>query len=135
MAFVHGKGSVFKLADGSDVLTDISAYIVKVSFKPSAGTNETTTLGKNSKTFIAGLKDGTIQLEFKWDSALDVILWNARGAIKTWEYHPEGTATGKVKYSGSAILQDFPFDSSVSDAVGGSVSLQITGDITRGTNP
>ena len=132
MSFVHGKSSVVKIADGSDVLTDISAFVTKVSFKPSAAANDTTTLGKNSKTFIGGMKDGTIQIDFKFDPTLDVILWNARGTQRAWEYAPQGTTTGNVKYSGNAILTDFPFDSIVTDAVGGSCTLQVTGDITRG---
>jgi hypothetical protein len=128
MAFVHGKSSYFKLG-----ANDISAFVTKVGFKPSAAASETTTFTKNSKTFIAGLKDCAMQVDFLWDSVVDGYLFAAYGAISTWEYGPAGSTAGLVKYSGSAILTDMGEDSDVGNAVSGSASFQVTGDVTRGT--
>ena len=56
MAFTHGKDSVFKLDNASGSLTDISTYVNNVDFPETADVSETTTLGADNKTYIAGLR-------------------------------------------------------------------------------
>ena len=101
MAFTHGKDSVFKLDNSGGSLTDISTYVNNVDFPESADVSETTTLGSagNSKTYIAGLKDATISLSGLWDATADAIFGQVVGqsATLSYEYSPEGTASGKIK--------------------------------------
>ena len=136
MAFTHGKDSVFKLDNASGSLTDISTYVNNVDFPETADASETTTLGADNKTYIAGLKDATISLSGLWDATADAIFGAVVGqsATLSYEYSPEGTASGKVKYTGEAILTSYAISSPVGDAVGYSADLQVSGAVTRGTH-
>tara|TARA_Y100001937_G_scaffold80734_1_gene109324 strand:- start:86 stop:496 length:411 start_codon:yes stop_codon:yes gene_type:complete len=136
MAFTHGKDSVFKLDNASGSLTDISAFVNNVDFPETADVSETTTLGADNKTYIAGLKDATISLSGLWDATADAIFGAVVGqsATLSYEYSPEGTASGKIKYTGEAILTSYAISSPVGDAVGYSADLQVSGAVTRGTH-
>ena len=138
MAFTHGKDSVFKLDNASGSLTDISSFVTNVDFPESADVSETTTLGSagNSKTYIAGLKDSSISLSGLWDATADAIFGAVVGqsATLSYEYSPEGTTSGKIKYTGEAILTSYSISSPVGDAVGYSADLQVSGAVTRGTH-
>ena len=136
MAFTHGKDSVFKLDNSGGTLTDISSYVNNVDFPETSDVSETTTLGADNKTYIAGLKDATISLSGLWDSTADAIFGAVVGqsATLSFEYSPEGTTGGNVKYEGEAILTSYAISSPVGDAVGYSADLQVSGAITRGTH-
>lgn len=136
MAFTHGKDSVFKLDNASGSLTDISTYVNNVDFPETADVSETTTLGADNKTYIAGLKDATISLAGLWDATADAIFGAVVGqsATLSYEYSPEGTASGKIKYTGEAILTSYAISSPVGDAVGYSADLQVSGAVTRGSH-
>tara|TARA_R100000773_G_scaffold16961_1_gene15481 strand:- start:131 stop:541 length:411 start_codon:yes stop_codon:yes gene_type:complete len=136
MAFVHGKDSVFKLDNAGGALTDISAFVNSVDFPETADVAETTTLGDSSKSYIVGLKDATISLAGLYDSTLDAILGAVVGqsATLSFEYSPEGTTGGNVKYTGECILTSYSLSSPVGDVVGFSADLQVSGDVTRGTH-
>ena len=136
MAFTHGKDSVFKLDNASGSLTDISSFQNNVNFPETADVSETTTLGADNKTYIAGLKDATISLAGLWDATADAIFGAVVGqsATLSYEYSPEGTASGKIKYTGEAILTSYAISSPVGEAVGYSADLQVSGAVTRGTH-
>lgn len=136
MAFTHGKDSVFKLDNASGSLTDISSFVNNVDFPETADVSETTTLGADNKTYIAGLKDATISLAGLWDATADAIFGAVVGqsATLSYEYSPEGTASGKIKYTGEAILTSYAISSPVGDAVGYSADLQVSGAVTRGSH-
>ena len=136
MAFVHGKDSVFKLDNASGTLTDISTYVNNVDFPEAADVAETTVLGKDNKTYIVGLKDATISLGGLWDSTADAIFGAVLGqsATLSFEYSPEGTSSGKVKYTGETILTNYAISSPVGDVVAYSADLQVSDAVTRGTH-
>ena len=136
MAFTHGKDSVFKLDNASGSLTDISSFVNNVDFPETADVSETTTLGADNKTYIAGLKDATISLAGLWDATADAIFGAVVGqsATLSYEYSPVGTASGKIKYTGEAILTSYAISSPVGEAVGYSADLQVSGAVTRGTH-
>ena len=136
MAFVHGKDSKFKLDNSSGSLTDISSYVNNVDFPETADVAETSALGSSNKSFVVGLKDATIGLTGLWDSTADAIFGVVVGqsATLSFEYSPEGTASGKVKYTGEAIMTNYSISSPVGDVVGYSADLQVSGAVTRGTH-
>ena len=136
MAFVHGKSSVFKLDNASGSLTDISAFVNNVDFPETADVAETSVLGASNKTYIVGLKDATISLSGLFDATVDAILGAVVGQTATlsYEYSPEGTASGKAKYTGEAILTNYALSSPVGDVVAYSADLQCSGAVTRGTH-
>lgn len=136
MAFVHGKDSVFKLDNSGGSLTDISTYVNSVDFPETVDVAETTTLGDGSKSYIVGLKDATLSISGLWDSTLDGILGAVVGqsATLSFEYSPEGTTGGNVKYTGECILTSYSQSSPVGDVVGFSADMQVSGDVTRATH-
>jgi len=136
MAFTHGKDSVFKLDNSGGSLTDISAYINSVDFPETADVAETSVLGASSKSYIVGLKDSTIAIAGLWDATVDGILGAVVGqsATLSFEYSPEGTASGKIKYTGEAILTSYSQSSPVGDVVSYSADFQVSGNVTRGTH-
>jgi len=136
MAFTHGKDSVFKLDDSGGTLTDISSYINSVDFPETADVAETTVLGDGNKTYIVGLKDATIAIAGLWDSTIDGILGAVVGqsATLSFEYSPEGTTAGNIKYTGECILTSYAQSSPVGDVVAYSADFQVSGAVTRGTH-
>ena len=136
MAFVHGKSSVFKLDNASGSLTDISAFVNNVDFPDIADVAETSVLGASNKTYIVGLKDATISLSGLFDATADAIFGAVVGQTATlsFEYSPEGTASGKIKYTGECILTNYAMSSPVGDVVAYSADLQVSGAVTRGTH-
>ena len=136
MAFVHGKSSVFKLDNASGSLTDISAFVNNVDFPETADVAETSVLGASNKTYIVGLKDATISLSGLFDATADAIFGAVVGQTATlsFEYSPEGTASGKIKYTGECILTNYAMSSPVGDVVAYSADLQVSGAVTRATH-
>ena len=136
MAFVHGKSSVLKLDNSSGSLTDISALVNNVDFPETADVAETSVLGASNKTYIVGLKDATISLSGLFDATADAIFGAVVGQTATlsFEYSPEGTASGKIKYTGECILTNYAMSSPVGDVVAYSADLQVSGAVTRGTH-
>ena len=136
MAFVHGSDSVFKPDNAGGSLTDISTYVNNVDFPETADVAETSTLGASNKTYIVGLKDATISLGGLFDATVSAILGAVVGqsATLSFEYSPEGTGSGKVKYTGECILTSYTLSSPVGDVVGFSADLQVSGAVTRGTH-
>ena len=136
MAFVHGKDSVFKLDNSGGSLTDISAFVNNVDFPETADVAETSVLGASAKTYIVGLTDSTIGLTGFFDATADAIFGAVIGqsATLSFEYSPEGTASGKIKYSGECILTNYALSSPVGDVVAYSGDLQVSGAVTRGTH-
>ena len=136
MAFVHGKDSVFKLDNASGSLTDISAFVNNVDFPETSDVAETSVLGASNKTYLVGLKDATIGLTGFFDATADAIFGAVIGqsATLSFEYSPEGTASGKIKYTGECILTNYELSSPVGDVVAYSADLQVSGAVTRGTH-
>ena len=122
--------------NASGSLTDISSFVNNVDFPETADVAETSVLGASNKTYIVGLKDATISLSGLFDATVDAILGAVVGQTATlsYEYSPEGTASGKVKYTGEAILTNYALSSPVGDVVAYSADLQCSGAVTRGTH-
>ncbi len=138
MAFEPGSLQVLKLDNAAGTLVDLSAYINSVGYPAEVTALETTTLGKTAKTYIVGLKDGTVSIGGPWDATLDAhmaaILGQA-GVTKTYEYGPQGSTNGEVKYSGEAILTSYEISGEVDGVVEWSGELQLTDTQTRGVWP
>jgi len=136
MAFTHGKGADFRLDNSGGSLTNISTYLDDVSFPQTIETAETTTFGASSKTYIVGLRDATISCSGKQDSTLDAHISAVLGQAATlsFQYSPEGTGSGGIKYTGECVVTGYDVTSPIGDVVGVSIDLQVSGDVTRATH-
>ena len=134
MAFIHGKGAAVKVAS-----TDISAFTNSIEWDHEAETHETTTYGKTYKTYFPGLKGAKVSLSGIYDTTattgLQAVLSPLLGTSTTFEFGPEGSASGKVKYSGAAVLASFNISAPVGDMVQWDADLQVSDTVTVGTYP
>lgn len=135
MAFKHGKNAVFKVDNSGGTLTNISTYLNNISMPRSIETGETTSFGNSAKTYIVGLSDSTISIDGTWDATVDAHLAAVLGqdASLTFEYGPEGSGSGAIKYTGECFLTSFETSSPVADVVTFTAEFQVTGTITRTT--
>lgn len=138
--FVHGKNAYFQLDNAAGSLVDLSAYCDDIGFPQEVSADETTTFGSADKTYIVGLGDAKLSVSGKFDATLDAHMQGVIAALKagtnassSFVFGPEGSATGKVKYSGESIVTSYEVSEKVSDVVEFKAELQITGAVTRGT--
>jgi len=133
MAFVHGKGIFAGLAVAGAVAptTNLSAYCNKVDWPRSADTAETSVFGLSDKTFIAGMKGGSITIEGVWDTTLDGILEPKLGTIFALFYAPGGSGT--TGYYCDALMNAYNPPGGIGDAVKWTAGFIITGPVTRAT--
>jgi len=137
MSFSHGSTAVIKFgtSGATSTPTDISAYVKSVSFPEEVETHETTTLGATSKSYIAGLKDATISIDGVFDPTVDEHLNGILGLEVAFEYYPQGTDSGSVKYSGQCICVSYEAETPVDDVGTFSAEFQVSGDVSRSTVP
>lgn len=139
MAFVHGKGGVFKIDNAAGTLQTLTAYIDQWSISQTVDTAETTTMGSEVKTYLSGQSDGTVSVSGLYDSTAstgpDVTLAGLIGleTTSTFELGPEGGTTGKIKYSGECFLTGYEITVASQDVSKFTADFQCTGAITKGT--
>jgi hypothetical protein len=117
----------------------VSSSLASVELPIEIDEQETTAFGSEWRTRIAGLKSGSITLEFHQDfaaGALDSILWPLLGTNATVVVTPtSGTVTSSnPSYTGSFLVTQYtPYASTVGDLATVSVSWPLTGALTRAT--
>jgi hypothetical protein len=133
--FRHGKSTVFKVDNSGGTLTDISNTLTDVSFPQTIETAETTSFGSSAKTYIVGLSDSSLSVSGNFDATVDAHLAAITGQAATvsFEYGPEGSTAGQVKYTGECIMTSYEKSGAVGDVVTYSAEFQVTGAVTRGT--
>ena len=133
MAFNHGKDAAFYLDNVAGAITEISSYLTSASMQRIADLVETSVLNQDNKSYIAGMKGATIQIEANFDPAIDAIIDGALGAFKSFEYYPAGDPVGasNPKYAGECILSNASYTTSTSDKATISCSLTVSGAVTR----
>ncbi len=133
--FRHGKNTVFKVDNSGGSLTDISNTLTDVSFPQSIDTAETSAFGSSAKSYVVGLSDATLSVSGNFDATVDAHLAGVLGQAATlsFEYGPEGSTAGQVKYTGESIMTSYEKSGAIGDVVTFSAEFQISGAVTRGT--
>ena len=132
MAFVHGKNTAVTL-DGED----LSPYINDSSFKRAADKHDTTTYGRNSKTYLLGLNDGTCEISGIYDnttltSPAGILRPLQGGAAVTLVWMPEGDGSGLPTSTVPVLVESYDETAPVADLVAWTATLQFTGDVVDG---
>lgn len=121
---------------------DLSSHIAAVTWDISADEIETTAFGGSGyRTRIAGLKDGSVTIDFHQDFAAgetDITIWNLFGSQATVTSVPTSGSVSATNpsYTGVFLVsQTQPIASSVGDLATMSVTWPLAGTagITRGT--
>lgn len=140
MPFVHGKDVAFQLDDAAGTLRNIRVYLNAVNGLPGArALSEVTAFGDQGTRWTPGLANQTFTIAGHCDTAattgVTTVLNGLRTATATatFEYGPEGSASGKVKYTGECWLTDFTMDAAVNDRVPVSATFQVDGVVSTTT--
>lgn len=132
MAFKHGKNTGVLIDDAN-----LSAFFNEASASQDVETAETTTFGSSAKSYIIGLKDGTMSMSGMFDgdaNAIDIKLATTLGADAPGyaTVAPEGLTIGNACYSCQARKTSYEVSSPVGDVVSANLSIQADGGIDRG---
>ena len=115
---------------GSNAIAEIRGF----SIDETIDTVEDTSMGDSSKTYLASIKDFSGSVDVLYDetdtngqTALSV------GSSVTLNFAPEGTTSGDVKLTGTAIVTGKSVSSSFAGLVESTITVQGTGGLTTGT--
>ena len=121
--------------------TALSPYIRSVTISYSAEIQDKTAMGSSGRRRIAGLKDGSVALEFNQDFAadkVDEILWPMVGSTNKWisiKPHSSAVGAGNPRFYGDFVLPDYsPLSGAIGDLATVSVTFQCDGVISRSTS-
>lgn len=129
MAFIHGRNTVVKVNN-----VDLSAFTNSTSFGDEDEMHDTTTYGRDRKTYHAGLGDGTITIGGIYDDGAA----GPRSTLKPLKaaktavpflFRPEGTGSGKAQSSVSVLVSSFNESAPVADMIAWTAELQMTGPL------
>ena len=115
---------------GSNAIAEIRSF----SVDESIDVVEDTSMGDSAKTYLASIKDFSGTSDVLYDEtdtngqkALSV------GSSVTVNFAPEGTDSGDVKLTGTAIVTGKSVNSSFDGLVESTITIQGTGGLTTGT--
>jgi len=126
----------YKVTIGTAVL---SSSIASVTLDMTQDEIDTTSFGSSFRTRIAGLRDGSVSLDFHQDfgaGAVDSLLYPLMGTLVDVKIAPtSGTVTAtNPEYRFSALVTQYqPFAGAVGDLATLSVTWPVSGTVTRAT--
>jgi len=121
--------------------TALNSYLTQVELKASANDITTTAFGSSWVTRVAGLKEGTLTLQFNQDyaaSTVDATLWGTigLGSNATVVIRPTSSAVGTSNpaYTAVCLVTDLtPVSGNIGDLATFSVTWPTSGTVTRAT--
>ena len=112
---------------GANAIAEIRSY----SIDETSDVVEDTSMGDSSKTYLASIKDFSGSVDVLYDetdtngqAALTV------GSSVTLNFAPEGTASGDVKLTGTALITGKSVTASYDGLVESTITVQGTGGLT-----
>ena len=119
--------------------TALASYLTQVELKTSATDITTTAFGSTWVTRVAGLKEGSLTLQFNQDyaaSTVDATLWPLLGTNATVVIKPSSTATSSSNpaYTAVCLVTDLtPISGNIGDLATFSITWPTTSAISRAT--
>lgn len=117
--------------------TDYSAHVKSVTLALDAAVLDSTDMASGGwQENIAGLKSGTLTIDFQDDAAdasIDNVLDGLFGTVVSFEVRPTSAAvgTGNPKRTGNVLINSLPVGGAVGDLAMKSVSYPTSGAVTR----
>src|ERR1051325_97162 len=111
MGKAHGSLAYLKINS-----LNMQPYTRTVNLNRNGESVDVTTLAATDHDYLAGLRDATFGGDGVFDPAVDTELAADLAQVVTWEIGPQGNGSGKVKWSGSAILTRYNPTFSTNDA-------------------
>ena len=119
--------------------TALASYLTQVELKLSANDVTTTAFGSTFVTRVAGLKEGSLTLQFNQDyavSTVDATLFPLLGSNATVVIKPTSSAVSSANpsYSAVCLVTDLtPVSGQIGDLATFSVTWPTTGTVSRAT--
>ena len=119
--------------------TALASYLTQVELKATANDVTTTAFGSSWVTRVAGLREGTLTLNFNQDYAtttVDATLWPLLGTNATVVIKPTSTAVGASNpaYTAVCLVTDLtPISGQIGDLSTFSITWPTTSTISRAT--
>jgi hypothetical protein len=119
--------------------TALASYLTQVELKTSVNDITTTSFGSTWVTRVAGLKEGSLTLQFNQDyaaSAVDATVWPLLGSNATVVIKPTSTATSATNpaYTAICLVNDLtPVSGQIGDLATFSVTWPTNGTVSRAT--
>jgi hypothetical protein len=119
--------------------TALASYLTQVELKATANDVTTTAFGSPWVTRVAGLREGSLTLQFNQDYAtttVDATLWPLLGSNATVVIKPTSTAVSASNpaYTAVCVVNDLtPVSGNIGDLATFSVTWPTTGAIARAT--
>jgi hypothetical protein len=119
--------------------TALASYLTQVELKATANDVTTTAFGSSWVTRVAGLREGSLTLQFNQDyaaSTVDPVLWPLLGTNATVVIRPSSSAVGanNPAYTAICVVNDLtPISGNIGDLATFSVTWPTTGAISRAT--
>jgi hypothetical protein len=119
--------------------TALASYLTQVELKATANDVTTTAFGSSWVTRVAGLKEGSLTLQFNQDyaaSTVDATLWPLLGSNATVVIKPTSTAVSSSNpaYTAICVVNDLtPVSGNIGDLAVFSVTWPTNGAISRAT--
>jgi len=119
--------------------TALASYLTQVELKTSANDITTTAFGSTWVSRVAGLKEGSLTLQFNQDYAtttVDATLWPLLGSNATVVIKPTSTAVSanNPAYTAICLVTDLtPVSGNIGDLATFSVTWPTSGTVSRAT--
>jgi hypothetical protein len=119
--------------------TALNSYLTQVELKVSANDITTTAFGSTWVSRVAGLKEGSLTLQFNQDYAtttVDATLWPLLGSNATVVIKPTSTAVSanNPAYTAICLVTDLtPISGNIGDLATFSVTWPTSGTVSRAT--
>ena len=134
--------STFMLNNASVTINsvDLSTYVTSVTLSQSADSLEDTAMGDTSRSYIGGLKSGTVDIEFNADfaaSKTEATIFPLVGTSTAVVVKPVAASVSATNpsYTFNAIVTEWDtLNGSVGEIATHSISWPITGAITKATS-
>ena len=131
MAALPGAGASFKLGDAANVLTEIAIYLNEIASDAATDELDGTTFTPGAtapvKFIVFGATERSYALSGRWLPITETFFAAIDGLQnRSYEYGPEGTATGKTKISGTVNVGAWSGPQQAVDGViGFTISLKV----------
>ena len=138
--FKTGGNSEVKITNAGGTLINLSAYIDTISaLGDEVMQLDVTGFTDTGERIIAGIRTGQeFTIAGAFDNAAttgpDAVLAPLVGTLSAIEYHPIGTASGRRKFTGTALCVAYTVNAPVKERVSYECRFKMDGAISVGTN-
>jgi hypothetical protein len=134
MATATGNSGVVKLVTDGGTLAAVGE-IRSFSIEETRDTIESTVMGNDERTYLAGQGTATVSIECYWDST-DAGQQDADDSIRAkekidFEILPNGTGSGTAKYSGEGFVTSKSISVASDGMIECSLAIQVSGSVTE----